>query len=142
MLGVLTNTNPSGVMGRKKKKKIDTDQSEGFGGRMADLLKAQGLVDPDAEPSPDAPEATSGQQTTLADTRPVLRLERKGRGGKTVTLVERLDPMDEAALEATAKEIRKSLGCGSTVDGDHIVVQGDQRDRLKSWLHDEGAGGF
>jgi translation initiation factor 1 len=109
----------------------------GFGGSFADLLKAQGLVAPDAEPSADAPVAESiAPAQTLADVqRAIVRHTRKGRGGKTVTLIEGLEGLD---LKATAKQIRTAFGCGASVEDDVLVVQGDQRDRVVRWLEGEG----
>lgn len=63
----------------------------------------------------------------------VVRRERKGHGGKTATRIEGLSgpPKD---LETLASDIRRAFGCGSAVDGEDVVVQGDQTDRLVAWL--------
>lgn len=68
----------------------------------------------------------------------VLRRERKGRGGKTVTLIEGLEGFDAPSLDELARQARKSLGCGAAVEEGIIVVQGDQRDRLETWLQSQG----
>jgi translation initiation factor 1 len=65
--------------------------------------------------------------------RVVLRLERKGHGGKEMTRIEKL-ALPAAALQTWLKEIKQSLGCGGTVEGDDLLLQGDQRDRLKAFL--------
>jgi translation initiation factor 1 len=69
--------------------------------------------------------------------RAVVRMERKGRGGKEVTAVEQLElkPKD---LEAWLKELKNALGCGGTIEGDAIVLQGDQRKRLPAILTGKG----
>lgn len=124
-------------MARKKNKKVDASGS-GFGGSFAALLKAQGLVAPDAEPSPDPVPEETAPAARLADVeRAIVRHTRKGRGGKTVTLIEGLDGLDLAAI---AKRIRTALGCGASVEEDCVVVQGDQRDRVARWLEAEGVG--
>jgi len=65
--------------------------------------------------------------------RAVVRLEKKGRGGKEATLVEKLDlPAEE--LEVWCKDLKAAMGCGGVVDGDAIVLQGDLRKRLPAWL--------
>jgi translation initiation factor 1 len=69
--------------------------------------------------------------------RAVVRYERKGHGGKEVTLVEKLE-LKEAELEAWCKELKQSLGCGGRVDGDAIVLQGDLRTRLPPVLTAKG----
>ena len=105
-------------------------------GTLGALLAAQGLVGTgtSADPEPE-PEAKEPEPATPA--RAVLRLERKGRGGKTVTLIQKLD-LDPSALQAWARELRKGLGVGVKAEGDALVVQGDQRDRLQGWLEERG----
>lgn len=127
-------------MARKKKQKVDTSGAGfgggAFGGQMADLLKAQGLVAADAVPTPTATTAEPEGGSTLADHKKlVLRRTSKGRRGKTVTLIEGLLGID---LKPLAKQIRTAMGCGSSVEDDIIVVQGDQRDRLATWLTAQG----
>ena len=65
--------------------------------------------------------------------RAVVRYERKGRGGKEATIVEKL-ALKPAELELWCKELKKALGCGGLVDGDNIVLQGDLRVRLEPIL--------
>lgn len=68
----------------------------------------------------------------------VLRRERKGRGGKTVTVLTGND-LPSGALEPLARELRRGLGCGSRVEGQTIVLQGDIADRACEWLRERGA---
>lgn len=71
--------------------------------------------------------------------RAVVRLERKQRGGKEVTVVEKLAlPAD--ALATWCKELKQALGCGGSVEGDAIVLQGDLRQRLPAVLTKKGVG--
>jgi translation initiation factor 1 len=69
--------------------------------------------------------------------RAVVRMERKGRGGKEVTVVEQLG-LPEAEREKWLKALKNSLGCGGTVEGDTLVLQGDQRERLPALLEARG----
>ncbi|MBU1568278.1 MAG: translation initiation factor Sui1 [Proteobacteria bacterium] len=55
--------------------------------------------------------------------------ETKGRKGKGVTVISGL-PLDAAALEALAKELKKRCGSGGTVKEGVIEIQGDHRDVL------------
>ncbi len=82
-------------------------------------------VRPAVEPSPRGP------------ARAVVRYERKGRGGKEATVVEKLElaPTD---LERWCKELKSALGCGGLVDGATIVLQGDLRIRLEPLLISRG----
>ena len=69
--------------------------------------------------------------------RAVVRLERKGRGGKEVTVVEKLD-LGAAALERWVGELKRALGVGGAVEGDALVLQGDVRDRVAALLTARG----
>jgi translation initiation factor 1 len=68
-----------------------------------------------------------------APARAVIRLERKQRRGKEVTLVEKLG-LTKPELEQWCSDLKRTLGCGGTVDGDAIVLQGDFRARLPDVL--------
>jgi translation initiation factor 1 len=72
-----------------------------------------------------------------APARAVVRLERKGRGGKEATVVEKLGLLP-AELAAWADALKRALGCGGGVEGAAIAVQGDQRDRVVHWLEGRG----
>jgi translation initiation factor 1 len=67
----------------------------------------------------------------------VVRMERKGRGGKEVTVVEQLD-LSPRELEAWLKDLKGALGCGGAVEGSTLVLQGDQRKRLPALLSARG----
>lgn len=67
----------------------------------------------------------------------VVRLERKGRGGKEVTLVEQLG-LPAKELEQWLKAMKSGLGCGGVVEEGALVLQGDQRDRAAEWLTKRG----
>lgn len=69
--------------------------------------------------------------------RAVVRYERKGHGGKEVTLVEQLG-LSEKELEAWLKPLKQSLGCGGRVEDGALVLQGDQRERLPKLLTERG----
>jgi translation initiation factor 1 len=73
----------------------------------------------------------------VAPARAVVRLERKGRGGKEATVVEKL-ALPPATLEAWADALKRALGCGGSVEGDAIALQGDQRERARLWLEKRG----
>jgi translation initiation factor 1 len=69
--------------------------------------------------------------------RAVVRLERKGRGGKEVTVVEHLE-LPRAEREVWLKALKNSLGCGGVVEEEALVLQGDQRERLPALLEARG----
>ncbi len=71
--------------------------------------------------------------------RVVVRREKKGRGGKTVTVLQFPDGGDEAAVDALAKELRKALGTAAQREDSAVAVQGDIVDRVADWLGKRGA---
>jgi translation initiation factor 1 len=120
------------------KKRDDAGSTPGFGGTLGDLLRARGLA-PSAPAAPEPPAAPAPASPTLAACdKVVVRRERKGHGGKTVTRVEGLAPLG-AAVDDLAKRLKKALGCGATVEDGAVLVQGDQVDRVAEWLQREGA---
>lgn len=66
-----------------------------------------------------------------------LRRERKGRGGKAVTLVDGV-PLPAAELKGLAKRLKQRCGVGGAVKDGRIEIQGDQREVLKGLLEAEG----
>jgi translation initiation factor 1 len=67
----------------------------------------------------------------------VLRLEKKGRGGKSVTVVAGL-PRNQAFLAALAAELKRACGTGGTAADGAVEIQGDQRERLHPLLAARG----
>src|SRR4030095_12096022 len=68
----------------------------------------------------------------------VVRRERKGHGGKTVTVIDGLK-LGRAQLGAGARIRRKALGCGARVEDGRLVVQGDLATAVATWLGAHGA---
>jgi translation initiation factor 1 len=66
-----------------------------------------------------------------------LRMEKAGRGGKTVTLVYDL-PRNTEFLAALAQELKRACGTGGAVVDDTIELQGDLRDRVRAFLTKKG----
>ncbi len=65
----------------------------------------------------------------------VVRIQRdkRGRGGKTATVVTGL-PGTEAELDALLKTLKQECGAGGQRDGRALEIQGDHRDRLLARL--------
>ena len=66
-----------------------------------------------------------------------LRMEKKGRGGKTVTVVYDL-PQNEAFLKDLAGELKRACGTGGAVADGTIELQGELRDRVREALVKKG----
>jgi translation initiation factor 1 len=67
----------------------------------------------------------------------VLRLEKKGRGGKTVTVVGGL-PRNREFVATLGSELKKACGTGGTTAEGAVEIQGDQRERLRPLLLAKG----
>lgn len=69
----------------------------------------------------------------------IVRISRetKGRGGKAVTVVRGL-PLDAAALDKLAKQLKAACGSGGTVKDGVVEVQGDHCDKLLALLQTQG----
>ena len=66
-----------------------------------------------------------------------LRMEKKGRGGKTVSVVYDL-PRNDAFLKELCQELKRACGTGGTIQDDTIELQGDLRDRIRACLTKKG----
>src|SRR5258706_11979327 len=69
----------------------------------------------------------------------VVRMERVGRGGKEVTVIEQLE-LAVKDRDEWLKALKGSLGCGGTIEGNALVLPGDQRQRLPKPLEKGGVG--
>jgi translation initiation factor 1 len=66
-----------------------------------------------------------------------LRIEKAGRGGKTVTVIYDL-PQNEAFLRELGQDLKRACGTGGTVLEDAIELQGELRDRVRDFLSRKG----
>jgi len=62
-----------------------------------------------------------------------LSCERKGRAGKTVTILRGV-LFEGALLEMFVKELKRALGTNAWIEGDEIIMAGDQTERARQWL--------
>jgi translation initiation factor 1 len=86
---------------------------------------------PPPAPAPGTPSPPAGRPKAPAPVR--VRLERQGRGGKVVTLVDGL-PGHPAAIEEVARALKSRCGAGGTVKGRVVEIQGDHRDKVVALL--------
>lgn len=93
-------------------------------------------VAPAAQAPTHAPAATT-PAAGKGPARAVVRMERKGRGGKEVTIIDKLE-LAPAAREQWLKALKQSLGTGGVLEGEDLVLQGDHRDRAAAWLEARG----
>lgn len=67
------------------------------------------------------------------DQKLIVALEKKGRGGKQVTVVDGFVGKNDD-LESLGKTLKTRCGVGGSVKDGQILVQGDQRDKITAIL--------
>jgi translation initiation factor 1 len=71
----------------------------------------------------------------------IFRLEKNGRGGKTVTVIDNL-PKQELFLKDLTKELKAKCGSGGTYSTEGkeglIEIQGDKRQQVKAIFDKKG----
>jgi translation initiation factor 1 len=88
-------------------------------------------------PAGDCRCSSRAEEAVPARVTAVLRLEKKGRGGKSVTVVAGL-PRNGAFLRELAASLKRACGTGGTAAEDAVEIQGDQRERLREVLKARG----
>jgi translation initiation factor 1 len=89
-------------------------------------------------PGPE-PQPVVAAQSKVKAGRVVLRREKAHRGGKTVLVVDGFgEQHSEEAIEALGKRLKSGCGCGGTVRGRTLELQGDQPSRVRAFLEAEG----
>ena len=66
-----------------------------------------------------------------------LRMEKKGRGGKMVTVVDGL-PNNADFLKELIQELKRACGTGGAAGDGLVELQGDLRDRVRELLTKKG----
>lgn len=66
-----------------------------------------------------------------------IQLDRKGRKGKSVTLIQGLT-LSTSQLDLLAKTLKGALGSGGTVKDGQIEIQGDHRAKVVELLQKQG----
>lgn len=100
---------------------------------LADLAKLSfDNLAPDKEPVPEQENLPVFQKQHLE-----AHFSNKGRAGKTVTLIKGFTG-ETAELKALAKQIKNHLGVGGTVKKGEILIQGNFRDPIITYLKELG----
>lgn len=94
---------------------------------------------PEATPKPEAaPPNLAAPFPTRQRNQPVrVYLERKGRGGKTVSVIKGVMSPPHGK-EALVKLLKTKLGTGGAVKDEELEIQGDRRDDIVAVLTELG----
>ena len=81
------------------------------------------------------------EETTLPPSRQrlIVRIDRRGRAGKQVTLIEGFKGSGDD-LAALAKTLKGKCGVGGSAKDGEITIQGDLRDKVTALLTSMGYG--
>ncbi|MCH9647006.1 MAG: translation initiation factor [Deltaproteobacteria bacterium] len=66
-----------------------------------------------------------------------MRIEKSGRGGKTVTVVDGL-PRNRDFVKKLAGDLKKACGAGGKAGEGQVEIQGDKRDAVRRILQGRG----
>lgn len=99
--------------------------------RLGSLLEQMGGPVQDETPE-ETPERKPAQTERLT-----ISYERKGRGGKSATIISGFTISDEE-LSSLASDMKKTLGTGGSARGGEILIQGDRREDVRAYLKRHG----
>ncbi len=98
-------------------------------------------TDPDNESEPNEPALPTNPAAalpTLQHNSPVrVHLDRKGRGGKSVSVITGVKSPIKGQ-KALLKHLKTKLGTGGAIKGDNLEIQGDRRDDIVVLLNELG----
>lgn len=130
-------------MGKKKKKKRDEKAGSAGAAEAFSHNPFAALAGSKVAPTPSPPPGSDGGQGEAPSraanpyrAKVVVRREKSGRGGKTVT---RVSGLPDEILPDLALRMKRALGCGAVVEGADLVLLGSLVDRAAAWLEAEGA---
>ncbi|PRQ06797.1 hypothetical protein [Enhygromyxa salina] len=109
--------------------------SSPFAGLAALLPDAPAAPVEASQPEPPAATAEPAG-SSLATARLIVRRQKKGQGGKTVTFVEGLGP---AQLTELLPRLKRELGCGARIDEALLIAGTADHARVATWLRKAGA---
>ena len=123
----------------RKKDRITLGDSQSLGNNPFAALREGSAEsrDPGGNASAAAPPPPSTEWTLASLPRVVLRMERKGHGGKTVTVLTGFEA-SPGALKKLSRQLKKQMGCGARIVDSDVVLQGDLRERVRAWLLSQG----
>lgn len=99
-------------------------------------LKSSGAIPEDNSPEPTDESSQKDEGSTKGSVQksPLYVItDRKGRKGKTATIIEGFEGSDDA-LESLAKTLKQKLGTGGSTRDGEILIQGDRKNDVTNIL--------
>jgi translation initiation factor 1 len=116
------------------KARIDTSGHQAALQSPFAALQLDGLPEGPAEPI-----ATTASEPPRKNGRVILRREKAQRGGKTVVVVSGFENhIPDSEIERLARDARQSCGCGGTLRGREIELQGDNPQKVRAFFEKAG----
>lgn len=105
------------------------DWHDALGALLQNLGSENSAEETQPEPEPERQAAQKGRLDIV--------FEKKGRGGKTATIVTGFE-LPDSDVEMLASEMKKKLGAGGSARGGEILIQGDRRNDVLKFLTAKG----
>ncbi len=102
-----------------------------------DILSQMKETLPEGEKEPEIEQAVCEKSKPAKREKLSVAMERKGRGGKTATIVYGFTGTDDEVAEVATK-LKQRLGTGGSSRGGEILLQGDVREKVKPLLREMG----
>ena len=113
----------------KKKKRVALGESQDFSITPFASLEIDCVA---SNPEPEE------KKSKIAHTNCRIRLEKKGRAGKKVTVIYGFEPILELTqMMELLGDLKKSLGSGGSVKEDTLEIQGDNRSQVAEFLQNK-----
>ena len=96
-----------------------------------------GRICPDCKKSIDQCVCVKKNSASFQGKRIRVRRDKKGRRGKTVTIISGI-PLNENGLLELASELKRKCGTGGSVKNDEILIQGDRIEIAIKFLEKKG----
>ena len=121
------------------KKRLDRSQSGNAGANnpFTELAALKGQLESTQDHDVGSGDTPASSAAPSFGPKLVVRRERAGRGGKTVTVVTGFSA--DTDLDTLCASLRKALGTGGQVEGETVVLHGDIGQRAADWLSRNGA---
>lgn len=103
-----------------------------------DALAALGATLPPGDPEPEKTPAPESPEKKAKRTRLKIDVEKKGRGGKTATIIYGFDGHDDDQVADVARRLKQRLGIGGSSRGGEILLQGEVRAKAAAALRELG----